>query len=529
MNAASSAPTATAGTSPKALGAPRWASRPPRRRDRPRRRADPRRVRLPAGRRRPGRSGRRWPAAHLDWLHDDDAAAGHSSAAATTRPCAPTSSTSYFAPSVRAGIRQVVILAAGLDSRAYRLDWPAGTTVFEIDQPKVLELQDARRWTLTARAPRAAYASGRRRPARRLARRADRRGLRSASQPTAWLAEGLLPYLPADAQDRLFDIVTDAERAGQPDRRRGLRLDRRQSQPRSAARPPRAAGPDAGPTGHRSIDVETLMYNEADRADADGLAGRPRLAGGHRQEPGRDGPTRPPGAGRLTAEAVASDLFSAHLPEEAPMSSSRTHDDTWDIATSVGSDRGDGRRRPRRRDRAARPADPRPVRQDAGRGSGHRRVGVHARRVDGRPAEGHRRRDGRRSSRTCATTRPCARTSSTPTSPRPPRPGIRQIVILASGPGLPRVPARLARGHSRSSRSTSPRCSSTRPPRWPSTACKPSATRHEVAIDLRFDWPTALRASGFDPAAAHRMAGRGPADVSALPTPRTGCSSRSPS
>src|SRR6201993_4738815 len=37
-----------------------------------------------------------------------------------------------------AGIRQVVILASGLDSRAYRLDWPAGTVVFEIDQPQVL-------------------------------------------------------------------------------------------------------------------------------------------------------------------------------------------------------------------------------------------------------------------------------------------------------------------------------------------------------------------------------------------------------
>ena len=45
----------------------------------------------------------------------------------------------YFDAAVRAGIRQVVILAAGLDSRAYRLDWPAGTTVFEIDQPKVLD------------------------------------------------------------------------------------------------------------------------------------------------------------------------------------------------------------------------------------------------------------------------------------------------------------------------------------------------------------------------------------------------------
>ena len=45
----------------------------------------------------------------------------------------------YFRAAARAGIRQVVILAAGLDSRAYRLEWPAGTTVFEIDQPKVLE------------------------------------------------------------------------------------------------------------------------------------------------------------------------------------------------------------------------------------------------------------------------------------------------------------------------------------------------------------------------------------------------------
>ena len=52
-------------------------------------------------------------------------------------------------------------------------------------------------------------------------------------------------------------------------------------------------------------------------------------------------------------EIVASELISAELAEETPMSSLRTHDDTWDIATSVGSDRGDGGRRPRRRDRAA--------------------------------------------------------------------------------------------------------------------------------------------------------------------------------
>ncbi len=49
----------------------------------------------------------------------------------------------FFADAVAAGIRQVVILASGLDSRAYRLDWPAGTTVFEIDQPQVLEYKSA--------------------------------------------------------------------------------------------------------------------------------------------------------------------------------------------------------------------------------------------------------------------------------------------------------------------------------------------------------------------------------------------------
>jgi methyltransferase (TIGR00027 family) len=49
----------------------------------------------------------------------------------------------FFGAAVAAGIRQVVILASGLDSRAYRLDWPAGTTVFEIDQPKVLEYKAA--------------------------------------------------------------------------------------------------------------------------------------------------------------------------------------------------------------------------------------------------------------------------------------------------------------------------------------------------------------------------------------------------
>ncbi|TDZ44280.1 class I SAM-dependent methyltransferase [Mycobacteroides franklinii] len=106
----------------------------------------------------------------------------------------------YFLAAAAAGVRQIVILASGLDSRAYRLDWPAGTTVYEIDQPQVLEFKAA---ALAAHQP----------TAQRRGVAVDLRAdwpavLRSAgfdsTQPTAWLAEGLLPYLPADAQDSLF-------------------------------------------------------------------------------------------------------------------------------------------------------------------------------------------------------------------------------------------------------------------------------------------------------------------------------------
>ena len=124
---------------------------------------------------------------------------------ATTRRCAPITSTNTSTAAMRAGIRQVVILAAGLDSRAYRLDWPAGTTVFEIDQPKVLEYKTspgrARRRPEGASIPVAVDLRDDW-PAALIDAGFD------AAQPTAWLAEGLLPYLPPDAQDRLFELVT---------------------------------------------------------------------------------------------------------------------------------------------------------------------------------------------------------------------------------------------------------------------------------------------------------------------------------
>lgn len=113
----------------------------------------------------------------------------------------------YFADAAESGIRQVVILAAGLDSRAYRLPWPPATQIYEIDQPKVLEYKAE---VLSARgavpsATRHAVAVDLRDdwPAALIDAGFD------PSRPTAWLAEGLLAYLPSDAQDRLFQLCTD--------------------------------------------------------------------------------------------------------------------------------------------------------------------------------------------------------------------------------------------------------------------------------------------------------------------------------
>ncbi|CAM3250581.1 SAM-dependent methyltransferase [Mycobacterium intermedium] len=108
----------------------------------------------------------------------------------------------YFQRAADAGARQVVVVAAGLDSRAFRLPWPDGTTVFELDRPQVLDFKSE---VLAAH---------------RVQPRAERReiavdlrddwprALRDSgfdpAQPSAWIAEGLLIYLPAAAQEQLF-------------------------------------------------------------------------------------------------------------------------------------------------------------------------------------------------------------------------------------------------------------------------------------------------------------------------------------
>jgi methyltransferase (TIGR00027 family) len=117
-----------------------------------------------------------------------------------------------FTDAAAAGVRQAVILAAGLDARAYRLPWPDGTTVYELDQPEVIEFKTK---TLTAQGTKPT---------------ADRRTIAidlrndwpkalldngfDPTQPTAWIAEGLLIYLPPEAQDMLFDRINELSAPG---------------------------------------------------------------------------------------------------------------------------------------------------------------------------------------------------------------------------------------------------------------------------------------------------------------------------
>jgi methyltransferase (TIGR00027 family) len=100
-------------------------------------------------------------------------------------------------------ITQVVILAAGLDARAYRLPWPDGTTVLELDQPAVIA---AKAEALAGDEPRC----------RRVAIGVDlttdwtdtlRANGFDPDVPSVWLMEGLLQYLDEDAVRTLFERV----------------------------------------------------------------------------------------------------------------------------------------------------------------------------------------------------------------------------------------------------------------------------------------------------------------------------------
>ncbi|MCX2934339.1 class I SAM-dependent methyltransferase [Mycobacterium sp. CVI_P3] len=168
----------------------------------------------------------------------------------------------FFTEAAAAGIRQIVILASGLDSRAYRLDWPAGTHVYEIDQPLVLDYKAKKL------AEHDAQPTAERHEVPVDLRQDWPAALKEQgfdpSQPTAWLAEGLLMYLPAEAQDRLFELVTElsapgsrvsAETVGHHSEER-----RRQARERFEK--------FADQLGiERTIDMQNLTYNDPDRAE----------------------------------------------------------------------------------------------------------------------------------------------------------------------------------------------------------------------------------------------------------------------
>ena len=121
----------------------------------------------------------------------------------------------FFAQATKAGIRQAVILqgallAAGLDSRAYRLSWPAGMTVYEIDQPEVIDLKTKALADLIPSADRREMGIDLRQDWPAALQRA---GL-DAAQPTVWSAEAMLDFLPYDAQDQLLDDITALSAAG---------------------------------------------------------------------------------------------------------------------------------------------------------------------------------------------------------------------------------------------------------------------------------------------------------------------------
>ncbi|MBV8966180.1 MAG: class I SAM-dependent methyltransferase [Mycobacteriaceae bacterium] len=117
-----------------------------------------------------------------------------------------------FTDAAAAGVRQAVILAAGLDARGYRLPWPDGTVVYEVDQPEVIDFKMRTFADLRAK-PTAIHRS----VAIDLRNDWPKALLDSGfdrTQPTAWSAEGLLIYLPPPAQDLLFDRITELSAPG---------------------------------------------------------------------------------------------------------------------------------------------------------------------------------------------------------------------------------------------------------------------------------------------------------------------------
>ncbi len=292
-----------------------------------------------------------------------------------------------------AGTTQVVLLAAGLDARALRLPWPAGTTVFEVDQPKVLDSRTGSSPRRGSRRPRAGS------PCRSTCATTGppRSPPPVSTRPaTAWLAEGLLPYLPADAEQLLFERVHALSRraAGSPSRHFGDQVERIADDPsfRVAAQEmlpgtdvrelffaepgPSPATPGCAATAGRSrpVRLATSPRTTGDRWAARSstssarrrCCGRPALSGGlsarrgrrragrgaassaprGRSSPGQQGgQAAQPGVGRRAAHPRAALATSATTPRRL---STRAHRCPGRRSARPRAVRPPGRGRPRR-------------------------------------------------------------------------------------------------------------------------------------------------------------------------------------
>jgi methyltransferase (TIGR00027 family) len=118
----------------------------------------------------------------------------------------------YLLASCDSGCRQVVLLAAGLDARAFRLAWPPGTRLFELDLPEVIEFKEEVLTRLEAvpRCKRIVLAADLRQD---WTARMIEAGFAGA-ETTAWLAEGLLRYLSADEASQLLGSVGELSSRG---------------------------------------------------------------------------------------------------------------------------------------------------------------------------------------------------------------------------------------------------------------------------------------------------------------------------
>lgn len=103
------------------------------------------------------------------------------------------------------GVRQIVILAAGMDSRAYRLSFPAGTRVFELDREEVLQYKKEKLGPTPAHCERHALGVDLREEWKSKITAAGM----DPKQRTLWLVEGLTMYLDEAAVTALFEKINE--------------------------------------------------------------------------------------------------------------------------------------------------------------------------------------------------------------------------------------------------------------------------------------------------------------------------------